>query len=71
MSEVNVTALHTQLQKHLSKVHQGCEVLVTLHGAVIGKVILPKRRRNPAKKILKTGNQHADIFDLVLPITGH
>lgn len=72
MSEVNITALSHQLHKYLAKVHRGSEVLVTLHGAVIAKVIVPTQRKTTAKKPLKTINEHADIFDLVLPISsGH
>ena len=54
MHEINITELRNHLPKYLSDVNKGDEILVTLHGKVIARILPPVNKRQEAKRKLKS-----------------
>lgn len=68
MHQVNVTELRNHLQKYLSRAQKGKEILVTLHGQVIARLVPPADTREHAVKKLKALRDNAKICDITSPI---
>lgn len=68
MREVNVTELRNHLPKYLSQAKRGTEILVTLHGQVIARIVPPADMRGDAIKKLKELRAHCKIGDVISPI---
>ncbi len=68
MSSVNVTELRSHLQKYLSNAHKGDEILVTLHGQVIAKIVPPTDIKSEAIKQLHALRKNCRVADVVSPV---
>lgn len=68
MYEVNVTELRNNLPKYLSSVSQGEEIVVTLHGQAIARLIPPIDKHTEAIKKLKHLRKVCKVGDVVSPI---
>jgi len=68
MHSINVTELRTHLQKYLASVHKGNEILVTLHGQVIAKIVPPTDVKEEAIKQLNILRKNCDVTDVISPI---
>lgn len=68
MLEVNVTELRSHLPQYLAEVRKGDEILVTLHGQVIARILPPVDRKQEAQRQLHQLRQHCRVGDVIAPI---
>lgn len=68
MREINVTELRNHLHKYLATAQKGTEVLVTLHGRVIARIVPPLDPKKEALKYLKALRNRSKITDVLSPI---
>lgn len=68
MIEVNVTELRNHLPGYLGKVKSGEEVLVTLRGNVIARIMPMQNARSAAQKQLSALRKKSKVGDVVSPI---
>lgn len=66
--EVNVTELRNHLHQYLESAGKGTEVLVTLHGQVIARILPPLDTKKEALNKLKELRQHAKIGNVISPV---
>ena len=68
MTEINVTELRNHLHQYLSVAHNGSEILVTLHGQPIARILPPMDAQKAAVARLKELQKRCKIGDVVSPI---
>lgn len=68
MRSVNVTELRSHLPKYLSSVQKGHEILITLHGEVIARIVPPVDTRLAAQQQLKQLRKRSKVGDVVSPV---
>lgn len=68
MQEINVTEFRNHLPKYLEYAHRGSEILITLHGNVIARVLPPVNTKQQAQQQLKKLRKQAKVRDVVSPI---
>jgi prevent-host-death family protein len=68
MREVNVTELRSHLPKYLSRAQKGAEILVTLHGRVIARILPPIDPKSFAHTQLKILQKQCKVHDVVSSI---
>ena len=68
MLEVNVTEFRNHLPDYLGKVKSGEEVLVTLRGKVIARVMPAHNERAAARRHLSLLREKCRVDDVVSPI---
>ena len=68
MRSINVTELRNHLPKYLSSVRRGQEILITLHGEVIARILPPANTRENAQRQLRVLRKHAKIGDVISSI---
>jgi prevent-host-death family protein len=66
--QVNVTQFRNHLQKYLEQAHKGSEILITLHGSVIARILPPINTQEQAKKELLKLRQNCKVLDVVSPV---
>lgn len=71
MAAVSVTTLRNHLQEYLTQVQKGTEVLVTLHGEVIAKIVAPVDKKQAAQKKLKALSKNCRLLDVISPLDEH
>jgi prevent-host-death family protein len=69
MNAVNVTELRAHLPRYLSSVQKGAEILVTLHGQVIARILPPADKKNMALAQLQILRKQCKVLDVVSPIS--
>ncbi len=67
MLEVNVTEFRNHLPDYLGKVKSGEEVLVTLRGKVIARIMPAQNERTEARKHLSRLREKCKVGDVVSP----
>ena len=68
MREVNVTEFRNHMQKYLTHVRRGSEILITSHGQVIARIAPPGDVKGNALKKLRELRKHCKVGDVVSPI---
>ena len=68
MLEVNVTELRNHLPDYLGKVKAGEEVLVTLRGKVIARIMPAQNQRSAARVQLSALRKKCKVGDVVSPL---
>ncbi len=68
MLEVNVTEFRNHLPDYLGKVKSGEEVLVTLRGKVIARIIPAQNERSAARRHLSLLRKKCRVGDVVSPL---
>ena len=68
MREVNVTELRSHLHKYLERAQKGTEILVTLHGETIARILPPIDKKKDATNKLKELRRHSKMTDVTSPI---
>lgn len=68
MSKINVTELRAHLPDFLSKVSAGEELLVTLRGQVIARIVPPLETKALALQQLKALRKKCRVGDVTSPI---
>ena len=68
MLEVNVTEFRNHLPEYLGKVKSGEEVLVTLRGKVIARIMPPQDERTAARRHLLQLRKKCKVGDVISEI---
>ncbi len=68
MREVNVTELRNHLQSYLGQVQKGDELLVTLRGKVVARLLPGGDDRSAARERLETLRRKCRVGDVISPV---
>lgn len=68
MHVVPITELRNHLQKYISGVAEGDEILVTSHGKALARLLPPVDIQQEAKKKLHDLRRHCKVGDVISPI---
>jgi prevent-host-death family protein len=68
MREINVTELRSHLPAYLAQVQTGEELLVTLHGKAIARILPSQDIHEAARKQLKVLRKKSHVGDVISPI---
>lgn len=68
MHAVNVTELRNHLPRYLSEVQRGDEILITLHGHVIARIVPPTDTKHEARQQLLKLRKKCTVGDVVSPL---
>ena len=67
MSEVNVTELRQNLPDYLAEVRKGRELMVTVHGKVIARIVPEQDAKKSARQRLIALRAKCRVGDIVSP----
>lgn len=68
MREVNVTELRNHLQSYLGQVQKGDELLVTLRGKVVARLLPGTDERAAARERLEALRRECRVGDVISPV---
>ena len=68
MREVNVTELRNHLQSYLGQVQKGDELLITLRGKVVARLVPGADERAAARERLEVLRRKCRVGDVISPV---
>ena len=68
MRAIKITELRNNLPKYLHRVQHGDEILVTLHGQVIARIVPPIDVKAHAQQELKKLRKTCKVGDVISPL---